>query len=341
MNPVASATAQDSDTEIVLEGLRPGAEYFLAAWYVKDTGDGRPDATTRAPWDSWGYYCNLTHTNALQIAGTYGFDPVAVAAVEDDPAVRAIWLQDTDFNDNVKADREEDFLDIPAFYDRELVVGYGKKINGGVPRGGSSSTSGEKAEVMAFAKVPYELVAVTNMADGKVEIKWYAIVPDPSSTSVDGSGVAVGTPLSELSQRSDLKLASVYLYGDELALGSNVTFSADSPLKVTGTRVEDLVLVHAQVLDRFGFDPATANGSLAALDRVNSKEVTTDDKGEYLKAYLENVLGATNVSAYVLGATGDDDPVEGGRGDGLADLWEGALRDVPAGRRAGRLDRHR
>ena len=34
------------------------------------------------------------------------------------------------------------------------------------------------------------------------------------------------------------------------------------------------------------------------------------------------MLGVTNVNAYVLGSTGDDDPVEGGMGDGLVDVWE-------------------
>ena len=323
VNPVASASAKDGDTEIVLEGLRPDAKYYLAAWYVKDPEDGRPDATIRAPWDSWGYYCNLTHTNVLQVASSYGFDPVEVAAATNPASASVIWLQDTDYNDNDIADREEDFLDVFTPYERELIVEYGFHIEGAADVNTSSGTSGETVEAMAFAKVPYELIAVTNMVGKKVEVVWYAIVPDPSSPSADGSGVKVGDSLADLSQRSDLKLASVYFYGDELALGSNVTFSADSPLKVTETRVEDLVLVHAQVLDRFGFDPATANGSLAAGDWVNSKEVTSYDKSKYLEAYLVNVLGVTNATEYVLSKTsGDADPVEGGMGDGLVDLWE-------------------
>ena len=312
VNPVASATAKNGDTEIVLEGLRPGAEYFLAAWYVKDTGDGRPDATTRAPWDSWGYYCNLTHTNALQIAGTYGFDPVAVAAVEDDLAVHSIWLQDTDFNDNVKADREEDFLDIPAFYDRELVVGYGFDIAGAEEcyTGGAATTI-----AMAYAQVPYLTVATTNELG---ETIWYAVTVDPSDLSgvdlVNGE-IPVGTPLSKL------KLASTYYYGKELALGTNVEFAADSPMLTTASLVQDITLLHAQVLDRFGFDPATANSSLSSGDRVNSKDFTARDK-LYLADYLRNALGVTNAADYVLGATDDEDPVYGGRGDGLADGWE-------------------
>ncbi len=316
-NPVAVTNDVASDVAVVIGGLRPGAKYYLAAWYVKDPEDGRPTAALRAPWDSWGYYCNLTATNALQVASSYGFDPVAVAADETLVPTNAVWLQDTDFNDNGIADREEDFLDVPAFYDRELVVEYGFDIAGAEERrtsgGGSTATLG----AMAYAVVPYATVATTNEHGATV---WYAVVvdpADPSSSNVTSVGIAEGTPLSEL------KLASTYYYGKELALGTNVTFAADAPQKVTASLVQGVVLVHAQVLDRFGFDPATANSGIEPGARVRSKDFTKRDKSRYLADYLANALGVTNVAEYVLSASVDDsDPVYGGMGDGISDGWE-------------------
>ena len=328
VNPVVVSNNVASDAAVVLEGLRPGAKYYLAAWYVMDPNDGRPDGGKRMPWDSWGYYCNLTSTNALQVAGAYGFDPVAVAAGETLVPTNAVWLQDTDYNDNDIADREEDFLDVPAFYDRELVVGYGFNIAGAEERrtAGAVTTLG----VMAYAVVPYTTVATTNETGAVV---WYAVVVDPvdpSSSNVTSVGIAAGTPLSKL------KLASTYYYGSELALGTNVTFAADSEWKVTMSQVQELTLVHAQVLDRFGFNPATANGSIASGDRVYSKDFTTRDRQTYLQDYLANALGVTNAAAYTLSTTADDsDPVYGGMGDGIADGWELYMMFKPDGVRDG------
>ena len=332
VNPVVVSNNVASDAAVVLEGLRPGAKYYLAAWYVKEAKDGRPNADTRMPWDSWGYYCNLTRTNALQVASSYGFDPVAIAAGDTLVPTNAVWLQDTDFNDNSKADREEDFLDVPAFYDRELEVGYGFYIAGADESHSSGSGGGSTAThwAMAYAVVPYATVATTNEHGATI---WYAVVvdpADPSSSNVTSVGIAVGTPLSQL------KLASTYYYGKELALGTNVTFAADSEWKVTASRVQDLLLVHAQVLDRFGFDPATANSGIASGERVNSKEFTKRDKSRYLRDYLENALGVTNAAAYTLSiSTDDSDPVYGGMGDGIADGWELYMMFKPDGVRDG------
>ncbi|MBR2355902.1 MAG: hypothetical protein IKA69_05960, partial [Kiritimatiellae bacterium] len=331
VNPVAVTNDVASDSAVVIGGLRPGAKYYVAAWYVKEPEDGRPNADTRMPWDSWGYYCNLTRTNALQVASSYGFDPVAIAAGDTLVPTNAVWLQDTDFNDNGNADRDDDFLDIPAFYDRELEVAYYFDIAGAEERhtsGGGGSTATHWA--MAYAVVPYATVATTNEHGATV---WYAVVvdpADPSSSNVTSVGIAVGTQLSEL------KLASTYYYGKELALGTNVSFAADSEWKVTESRVQDVVLVHAQVLDRFGFDPATANSAIATGERVNSKEFTKRDKSRYLADYLENALGVTNAAAYVLNTSVDDsDPVYGGMGDGIADGWELYMMFKPDGVRDG------
>ncbi|MBQ3314546.1 MAG: LamG domain-containing protein [Kiritimatiellae bacterium] len=331
VNPVVVSNNVASDAAVVLEGLRPGAKYYVAAWYVREAEDGRPNADTRMPWDSWGYYCNLTRTNELQVASSYGFDPVAIAASDTLVPTNVVWLQDTDFNDNGVADREEDFLDVPAFYDRELEVGYAFDIAGAEERhtsGGGSSTAMHWA--MAYAVVPYATVATTNERGAVV---WYAVVvdpADPSSSNVTSVGIAVGTPLSKL------KLASTYYYGKELALGTNVAFAADSEWKVTESQVQDIVLVHAQVLDRFGFNPATANSAIASGERVYSKDFTKRDKSRYLADYLENALGVTNAAAYTLSTTVDDsDPVYGGMGDGIADGWELYMMFKPDGVRDG------
>ena len=54
-NPVAVVTGTNANETVLLTGLRPGASYYVAAWSVKDKGDGRASAEERLPYDTWGY----------------------------------------------------------------------------------------------------------------------------------------------------------------------------------------------------------------------------------------------------------------------------------------------
>jgi hypothetical protein len=247
VNPVAY-TNSTTTNHVIIGGLRSGVEYYVAAWYVKDRADGRTSIAERAPYDTWGYYCNVSATNTSGICNSHGFDPITVKSSADAEEV-VVYLQDTDWNDNGLIDREEDFIAIAGFYERGLIPNYGFEIEGAV----EYRTSTSAGSTMAYAKVEFPLVAITNELG---EAVWYAVVSGDavSSNKVNGL-VAVGTPLSEL------ELASTYYYGEELALGTNVVFAAGSIQKVVESVVGELVLVHAQVLDYFGFDPRTANGN--------------------------------------------------------------------------------
>ena len=315
--PVAYVDDKASTSAIEVTGLREGSKYYVAAWYVKDSADGRVNAGYRAPYDTWGYLTSLGSV-------TNGFTAMSVVAAETVSVTNTIYLQDTDWNDNGIVDREEDFIDHAGIYDVGLTVGYNFQIEGAeeIEISDVGPIVSTTAGVMAYAKVPFQLVSVTN---GNNEAVWYAVLSEPASSNVTSVGIAVGTPLSEL------KLASTYYYGDSLALGTNVTFAADANKKVVSTMKADLVLVHAQVLDFFGFDSRTANGNMAHGDTLNTKEFTSRDK-KYLVDYLRNVLGVTNATEYALSDTlVDADAVEGGQGDGLPDGWELYMMFKPDG----------
>ena len=91
-NPVATATSVTNGEAVVLGGLRTGRKYYLAAWYVKDDGDGRGSAKVRMPYDTWGYLTMLGEA-------TNGFNAASVAATEKSVPTNTIWMQDTDWND--------------------------------------------------------------------------------------------------------------------------------------------------------------------------------------------------------------------------------------------------
>ena len=109
-NPVVVTNGCPSGEVVEIGGLRPGVDYYIAAWYVKDEEDGRGTANRRMPYDTWGYLCNLSVTNAEQFARSMAFDPVSVAASDLPRAgvtTNMVWLQDTDWNDNGIVDRQE------------------------------------------------------------------------------------------------------------------------------------------------------------------------------------------------------------------------------------------
>ena len=87
-NPVATATSVTNGEAVVLGGLRTGRKYYLAAWYVKDDGDGRGSAKVRMPYDTWGYLTMLGEA-------TNGFNAASVAATEKSVPTNTIWMQDT------------------------------------------------------------------------------------------------------------------------------------------------------------------------------------------------------------------------------------------------------
>ena len=199
-NNVAASTA------VELTGLRPGASYYVAAWYVNDENDGRGSDRNgnkyRMPYDTWGYHCNLDVTNTTQIAHSMAFDPVAVIAATNASEVM-IYLQDTDWNDNNIVDREEDFRAINGDYDRSVDPKYGFDI-AGIDEVELFSDAGEN-DVFAYAEVPFYCV----MANVGGEEKWFAVTNLELETVSDKiePGIPLGTSLKAIKT-----LAATYYY---------------------------------------------------------------------------------------------------------------------------------
>ena len=311
VNPVFVTNNCTAGEAVELKGLKPGASYYVAAWYAKDADDGRGSAARRMPYDTWGYLTMLGEVSN-------GFDAKAVKAEVAPSVTNTVWLQDTDFNANGKVDREEDFKEVYGDYERSVDPAYGFDI-AGVEDAEIFSDAMEN-DVFAYAEVPFYCV-VTEIEGTEI---WFAVTDLASETVSDKvtPGIPVGTSLSDLTS-----LATTYYYdfgksnAKRLALGTNVTWTGSE--KVTkAVEGKMLVLVHAQVYDYFGFNPNTANGRISSSEWVNTRPFSSVDKA-YVTNYLANVVGLADAWKYALPTDYPDaDKVAGGRGDGILDGWE-------------------
>ena len=312
-NPVAFTNGNAAGV-VTLKGLRAGVEYYVAAWYVKNAGDGRADASERRPYDTWGYLTVLGEA-------ANGFDAKAAKAELAASVTNLVFLQDTDWNDNNVIDRVENFSSKDGTYVKSVTPTYGLKING---LRSSLFSDADEGDVMAYALVDFPCVATTN---GLGETVWYVIYDLGRETTKNRTtnGIRKGTPLSELKT-----LYSTYWYdeGDSnptaLALGRETAVSGDA--KVTQAATKSIVLVHAQVYAKFGFNPNTANGLIGEDAWVNTKAFDSTDK-QYVVNYLRNVLRVADAADFSLvdaknNTYPDADFVAGGRGDGIPDGWE-------------------
>ncbi len=325
VNPVAVKSGCAAGQTVEIEGLRPDASYYVAAWYVNDADDGRGSEKRRMPYDTWGYLCNINVTNATQIARNMVFDPVAVAAVVMPVETNTIWLQDTDWNDNGIVDREEDFRSIDGVYSRSVDPVYGFDVAGAEETEIFSDVKEDDA--FAYAEVPFYCV----MAEVDGVQKWFAVTDLAAETLSDKvtPGIPVGASLKDL---VSLKTTYLYDYGKSnakrLALGTNVVYSGEAKvIKV----VEDkaLILVHGQVYDHFSFDQNTANGRIDRSAWVNTRAFTSADK-VFVTNYLANVLGVADAWQYDLPIEYPDaDVVADGHGDGVLDGWELYVKHSP------------
>lgn len=117
--------------------------------------------------------------------------------------------------------------------------------------------------------------------------------------------------VGDMSDFSQGKYWGVYYYGpasDEIyALGSKATPSG----RVSAVKSVKVALVHHDVYELHGFNPKTANGSVAEIDRVNTKPFTALDK--YLATIYGEAKGITvTLSPLVIDADKD----------GIPDGWE-------------------
>ena len=350
-NPVAIVRDGNgsTDSEITINNLRENGEYYVAAWYIKDDADGRSgevdsagvpisDATVRMPYDTWGYVSAIgTVTN--------GFNALAIKAESKVSVTNYVWLQDTDWNDNGKIDRSEDFFDIDGI----TLKGGGTKMLyiddfdlDGLPDNYEEQEEAPEEEeegtdnkvtskdVMAYYEASDMLFVGLSNTGGDSNLVWCAVVDrdgiDHSFTLNDGS-LQLQTPASALGT-----LYSTYDYYYSGAsprkdsskwqgIGTNVTY--DSTWTVQRMRTGKAKFVHAQVYSLFGFDPKTCVGD---DDAVNTKNFTRNDR--YLVCRYLEAIGVEGVSEKDMSDSGNwiwslkaGNKLDQDR-DSVADGWE-------------------
>ena len=294
----------------VITGLRPRAKYYVAAWYVsdKDARLGTAAALERKPWDTWGYAADIGSDKVA------AFTPVAVAADSTEPVV--VYLQDTDWNDNIVIDREEIFSaadnDYTGSYfgaaildfDRDGLPDAWEELFGNDPTLADDAGVAADGDVMAYFEEQRTAVIVTNSTG---EATTYLLPHDALVAPKVGD---------EFSATDTLSLFTSYEYGNLLGEGTNVTLDAGRVVSISNATV---AIVHWQVYDRFGFDPKTC---VKDDDAVNTKEFTALDKYLLLKHFAalgfnDGADTLANWEAWTLkpGVVDAD-------GDGIADGWE-------------------
>ena len=311
---------------VEIGGLTSGREYYVAAWYVKDEEDGRASAETRMPYDTWGYYCTLIPTNAAQIADTMAFDPVLAKAADIATKTTTVYLQDTDWNANGIADRTETIKSIIGATESVSPAWDDVDVDGdGIPDYDDddpvfdNSKNAKENDVMAYVSMK---MLVVQIGTTDSETNWVSyVVHDPASEPMAGKvgegtlTIPRGTAASKL--RS---LYTTYLYGRKKSspLGMGVPVSVANGI-VRTCEWKDVVLVHHQVYDEFGFNPNTANAFIPTADWVNTKAFSALDK--YI---VTNYLAAVGALApdtawmdWVLNAKRIDFDF-----DGIGDGWE-------------------
>ena len=325
-NPASVALWCNAGEPVEIGGLRVGREYYVAAWYVKDAGDGRVSEKTRMPYDSWGYYCILTPTNVLQVAGNMAFDPVAVKAADVASKTNVVYLQDTDWNDNGIADYTEIILSVPGVTEPASPNWDELDVDGdGIPNTVDpdpvfdDSKTAKENDVMAYYASKMLVVQIGTV---DVETNWVSyVVRDPWSEPLAhklGDETVViprGTAASEL-----VSLYATYPYGRKknAPLGVGLPVALDEG-QVYSCEWKDVVLVHNQVYAEFGFNPKTANAYVPTEEWVNTKKFTALDK-----VLVTNYLAAVGALApdtvwldWVLNAKRVDFDY-----DGIPDGWE-------------------
>ena len=305
----------DVNANVTLEGLKPGEWYVMA--FVDVNGDGK-----RQPYETWGY------VNKIATEAADKWTPVALTAKTTKEAVDIglLVMEDTDVNQTFVPDCLEDMSNWRGA--------------GGSDADGDGLTDSEEDAYGADSLVwdtdgdgmPDGWELFFGNTDPLVEDADYVIDDDVMAyAEVDRTVVTIGGQRyvvvgDAVPQTGDLASAypymSTYAYGDMLGIGTNVTISGTA--RINSVEQVPVVLVHAQVYDKFGYNPLTANPTVDEETRVNTKAFTALDKYlvvRYLEALglADEVAMNTNGtwSAYTL-KPGDVDTNR----DGVADGWE-------------------
>ena len=302
-------------TNVCFDGLAPGDYYVMA--FVDANGNGKRD-----PYETWGYVNNVgTESAAL-------YSPVAltVSSAKIDIPAGIIFMEDTDINQNEKPDCLEDQTELAESIatDDEDDPSSGGGGSGGGGSGGGGSGGGGSTDPLNDEDGdglpdtyeedngldPDDPSDAEFVADG--DVMAYAVTNLTVVTVWDGSNPASATnKYAVMDVRTQVKvgddasaltnLRTVYNYGGpnggaKYALGMAAT--ASGRVYAVDSNAE-VVLVHAQVYEFFGFDPTTANPvAYAGGSAVNTKPFTALDKYLFFR-YLEKAYGLADETAMV------------------------------------------
>ena len=321
---------------VMFDGIAPGSYYVMA--FIDTNGNGVRDL-----WESWGYACGIgTDVTDRWSPVSFGVSSSKVA-----PSAALVVMEDTDVNQNWMPDCLEDMSgwvsptegggssvsdsDEDGLSD-DLEVEFGTDADNwdsdgdGIPDGWEAlfaetdpivADAEEVAanDVMAYAVTNLTVVTTWNGLDEATATNKYVVADSSRKVKIGDDAAALADVL-----------ARTYDYAGKYGLGKVADAAELAGLKVYAVEESaEVVLVHAQVYEFFGYSPYTANPAVAEADAVNTKPFTALDK--YLVCrYLEQAYGladevAMNTnglwSAYTL-KPGDADNDK----DGVPDGWE-------------------
>ena len=339
------STTNITTVNATLRGLDPGTLYFRA--YIDLNNNGR-----REEWEPWGY-ANHVDTEWLNANGArddweeWGnsfhydgtgkvyseaiYDPLGIV-VTDNPSMEkptfVIYIEDCDVNRNNIPDsleeierwdenedgvsdadgdglldpEEGDYFTDPLAKDSDgdgTPDGWEAKFANTDPLSGDADDTVD-GDVMAYVEETWKLVTDQN---------GFVYLVDPANDAV---AVGDDLPLS--------RLVSTYDYAGKRGVGTNLLDTATT-IRVAKVEPVTVALVHAQVYDRFGFNPLTA---VPAEGAVNTKPFTALDKYLVIR-YLEAMGFCSEENVNVTGAWAQYSLVPSDRDndrDGVADGWE-------------------
>ena len=348
-------TTNNTKVNATLRGLDPGTLYFRA--YIDQNNNGKRDE-----WEPWGYANHIDTDwrnangvrqdweewgNSLHYDGKGKtlseaiYDPLGVVVTDStsaDVPTFVIYIEDCDVNQNNIPDSLEDVESLSGSSEMDLDgdglsdaeednyftdAGLWDTDGDGLPDGWEAKFAGldplfddaadaVDGDVMAYAVTNLTVITVWDGESEASATNQY-IVMDRDVT------INVGDDASALAN-----LRAVYDYAGKYGLGMDAT--AAGRVRAVETNAE-VVLVHAQVYEFFGFDPTTANPAADRLERVNTKAFTALDK--YLVCrYLEQAYGISGADEAEMNANGAwaDFTLKPGDPDndldGLPDGWE-------------------
>ena len=281
-----------STTNSVLKGIAPGTVYLMA--YIDINNNGRRDE-----WESWGYvnFVGTTHDDIYTPKGVTVVDsitelPTAVIYIEDcdinrneipdclepESFLTLVVAADDSDRDGLDSAEEADIGTDPGVWDTDsdgMPDGWEYLHSDNVldPLEQDADLVGDDDDVMAYAEVKACLVTVKNEADPLDNGTVYAILDTSVPVPQVGDKMAGRT------------LVATYAYGSKTGVGSEVTIPAGDWRVSAVDQGAEVVLVHAQVYDRFGFSSRTC---VAGDDAVNTKKMTALDKYLVVR-YLEAI----------------------------------------------------